>query len=157
MPFSRLMHQWHIHVVGSPLVFESTLLLYPLRAIVTVVIANPDFHHPTILKCMANHLLCGLCHQPLSPIRHTQPISKFAFIVAFSQVRCIPCFQTYTADGLSRFLQNYGIRLWVSSNPQPPSKNEIELKEKEATQKKRLKEVKIATRRHKIPLPHNAT
>ena len=43
------------------------------------------------------------------------------------------------------------------SNPQPPSKNEIELKEKEATQKKRLKEVKIATRRHKIPLPHNAT
>ena len=44
-----------------------------------------------------------------------------------------------------------------ASNPQPPSKNEIELKEKEATQKKRLKEVKIATRRHKIPLPHNAT
>ena len=44
-----------------------------------------------------------------------------------------------------------------TSNPQPPSKNEIELKEKEATQKKRLKEVKIATRRHKIPLPHNAT
>ena len=44
-----------------------------------------------------------------------------------------------------------------SSNPQPPSKNEIELKEKEATQKKRLKEVQIATRRHKIPLPHNAT
>ena len=44
-----------------------------------------------------------------------------------------------------------------SSNPQPPSKNDIELKEKEATQKKRLKEVKIATRRHKIPLPHNAT
>ena len=31
MPFSRLMHQWHIHVVGSPLVFESTLFLYPLR------------------------------------------------------------------------------------------------------------------------------
>ena len=59
MPFSRLMHQWHIHVVSSPLVFESTLLLYPLRAIVTVVIANPDFHHPTILKCMANHLRCG--------------------------------------------------------------------------------------------------
>ena len=47
--------------------------------------------------------------------------------------------------------------LYFSSNPQPPSKNEIELKEKEATQKKRLKEVKIATRRHKIPLPHNAT
>ncbi len=23
------------------------------------------------------------------------------------------CFQTYTADGLSRFLQNNGIRLWV--------------------------------------------
>ena len=46
MPFSRLMHQWHIHVVGSPLVFESTLFLYPLRAIVTIVIANPDFHHP---------------------------------------------------------------------------------------------------------------
>ena len=45
----------------------------------------------------------------------------------------------------------------VTSNPQPPSKNEIELKEKEATQKKRLKEVQIATRRHKIPLPHNAT
>ena len=45
----------------------------------------------------------------------------------------------------------------IPSNPQPPSKNEIELKEKEATQKKRLKEVKIATRRHKIPLPHNAT
>lgn len=45
----------------------------------------------------------------------------------------------------------------VTSNPQPPSKNDIELKEKEATQKKRLKEVKIATRRHKIPLPHNAT
>ena len=44
-----------------------------------------------------------------------------------------------------------------TSNPQPPSKNDIELKEKEATQKKRLKEVKIATRRHKIPLPHNAT
>ena len=44
-----------------------------------------------------------------------------------------------------------------ASNPQPPSKNDIELKEKEATQKKRLKEVKIATRRHKIPLPHNAT
>ena len=43
------------------------------------------------------------------------------------------------------------------SIPQPPSKNDIELKEKEATQKKRLKEVKIATRRHKIPLPHNAT
>ena len=47
--------------------------------------------------------------------------------------------------------------MWFTSNPQPPSKNEIELKEKEATQKKRLKEVKIATRRHKIPLPHNAT
>ena len=46
---------------------------------------------------------------------------------------------------------------YSTSNPQPPSKNEIELKEKEATQKKRLKEVKIATRRHKIPLPHNAT
>ena len=46
---------------------------------------------------------------------------------------------------------------YTTSNPQPPSKNEIELKEKEATQKKRLKEVKIATRRHKIPLPHNAT
>ena len=45
----------------------------------------------------------------------------------------------------------------TASNPQPPSKNDIELKEKEATQKKRLKEVKIATRRHKIPLPHNAT
>ena len=45
----------------------------------------------------------------------------------------------------------------TTSNPQPPSKNDIELKEKEATQKKRLKEVKIATRRHKIPLPHNAT
>lgn len=44
-----------------------------------------------------------------------------------------------------------------TSNPQPPSKNEIELKEKEATQKKRLKEVQIATRRHKTPLPHNAT
>ena len=44
-----------------------------------------------------------------------------------------------------------------TSNPQPPSKNDIELKEKEATQKKRLKEVKISTRRHKIPLPHNAT
>ena len=46
---------------------------------------------------------------------------------------------------------------FFTSNPQPPSKNDIELKEKEATQKKRLKEVKIATRRHKIPLPHNAT
>ena len=45
----------------------------------------------------------------------------------------------------------------ITSNPQPPSKNDIELKEKEATQKKRLKEVKISTRRHKIPLPHNAT
>ena len=45
----------------------------------------------------------------------------------------------------------------IPSNPHPPAKNEIELKEKEATQKKRLKEVKIATRRHKIPLPHNAT
>ena len=44
----------------------------------------------------------------------------------------------------------------LSSNPQPPSKNDIEMKE-EAMQKKRLKEVKIATRRHKIPLPHNAT
>ena len=49
------------------------------------------------------------------------------------------------------------MKKWITSNPQPPSKNEIELKEKEATQKKRLKEVKIATRRHKIPLPHNAT
>ena len=27
--------------------------------------------------------------------------------------RCISCFQAYTADGLSSFLQNYGIRLWV--------------------------------------------
>ena len=51
----------------------------------------------------------------------------------------------------------YALLLIVPSNPQPPSKNDIELKEKEATQKKRLKEVKIATRRHKIPLPHNAT
>ena len=49
------------------------------------------------------------------------------------------------------------IKKIITSNPQPPSKNDIELKEKEATQKKRLKEVKIATRRHKIPLPHNAT
>jgi hypothetical protein len=53
---------------------------------------------------------------------------------------------------------SFGAALFIyPSNPQPPSKNEIELKEKEATQKKRLKEVKIATRRHKIPLPHNAT
>ena len=51
----------------------------------------------------------------------------------------------------------FRISFVISSNPQPPSKNDIELKEKEATQKKRLKEVKIATRRHKIPLPHNAT
>ena len=55
------------------------------------------------------------------------------------------------------FYSVVGARFDLSSNPQPPSKNEIELKEKEATQKKRLKEVKIATRRHKIPLPHNAT
>ena len=56
-------------------------------------------------------------------------------------------------ENFKSFLDNISL----SSNPQPPSKNEIELKEKEATQKKRLKEVKIATRRHKIPLPHNAT
>ena len=58
-----------------------------------------------------------------------------------------------------RNIKSWGIDsyLYMASNPQPPSKNEIELKEKEATQKKRLKEVKIATRRHKIPLPHNAT
>lgn len=56
------------------------------------------------------------------------------------------------------YFKGKGIRdVYETSNPQPPSKNEIELKEKEATQKKRLKEVKIATRRHKIPLPHNAT
>ena len=46
-------------------------------------------------------------------------------------------------------------KFYKPSNPQPPSKNDIELKEKEAAQKKRLKEVKIAIRRHKIPLPHN--
>ena len=61
----------------------------------------------------------------------------------------------------SLFIGEIGFTLFpkncFTSNPQPPSKNEIELKEKEATQKKRLKEVKIATRRHKIPLPHNAT
>jgi len=54
-------------------------------------------------------------------------------------------------------MERHSLLVILTSNPQPPSKNEIELKEKEATQKKRLKEVKIATRRHKIPLPHNAT
>ena len=56
-----------------------------------------------------------------------------------------------------KFDKNIADLYFSTSNPQPPSKNDIELKEKEATQKKRLKEVKIATRRHKIPLPHNAT
>ena len=60
-------------------------------------------------------------------------------------------------ESVTKSIDDGIIRIVLSSNPQPPSKNEIELKEKEATQKKRLKEVKIATRRHKIPLPHNAT
>jgi hypothetical protein len=47
--------------------------------------------------------------------------------------------------------------IYSASNPQPPSKNEIELKEKEATQKKRLrrkrgyaeKEAQRGANRHK--------
>ena len=50
--------------------------------------------------------------------------------------------------GIFSIMEQFDSRHMRTSNPQPPSKNDIELKEKEATQKKRLKEVKIATRRH---------
>ena len=66
-------------------------------------------------------------------------------------------FKKYQLIGMHTGRCSFATNMYKPSNPQPPSKNDIELKEKEATQKKRLKEVKIATRRHKIPLPHNAT
>ena len=44
-----------------------------------------------------------------------------------------------------------------SSNPQPPSKDDTEVKKGSGTDKRGRNVTKIGTKTHKIPLPHNAT
>ena len=96
-------------------------------------------------------------------VKHDYPVLEYdtaskAVFQPGNGKKCFPAKAVFAflGDEVENYAHTHdGIQ--ISSNPQPPSKNEIELKEKEATQKKRLKEVKIATRRHKIPLPHNAT